>query len=71
MAANIGDNAAVNMDRLLVFVLVLDQILLGDGEHILDEESSFPAQHRAEADGVAAAIGPQLVRLDLMVLLDP
>ena len=71
MAANIGDNTAVNMDRLLVLVLVLDQILLGDREHILNEESSLPAQHRAEADSIAAAVGPQLVRLDLMVLLDP
>lgn len=71
MAANIGDDTAVNMDRLLILVFVLDQILLSNREHILDEGSSFPAQHRAEADGVAAAIGPQLVRLDLMVLLDP
>ena len=71
MAAHIGDDTAVNMDRLLILVFVLDQILLGDGEHILNEESSLPAQHCAEADGVAAAKGPQLVRLDLMVLLDP
>ena len=43
------------------------QVGCGDRAHILDEEGGIPAQHGAEADGVAAAIFFDFGLRDLLV----
>lgn len=65
--SDIRNDTVVQTDGFCFFVDVSRQVGCGDRAHILDEEGGIPAQHGAEADGVAAAIFFDFGLRDLLV----